>query len=238
MPSPTVRLPRSELPFFFFNCFLLIDLLLAVLGLGCYTWAFSRCRERGLVSSWSVWTYIAVTSWCVEHGLQELWVPGPGAQLLPLWRVRSSPGKGWNPCLLPWPGQSFTSEPAGNPRLPFFMSAWLSRPKPWGKQLSLAVSDQEAAKLNGFRIRGAGESFDRAAGTLPSGMGSWRRWGQVSILNLQSPGDVRLGCDPCIGKLSWRRAWQPSPGFWPGESHGQRSLVGCHPRGHKSWTQT
>ena len=43
--------------FFFFNCFLLIDLLLAVLGLGCYTWAFSRCRERGLVSSWSVWTY-------------------------------------------------------------------------------------------------------------------------------------------------------------------------------------
>ena len=179
-----------------------------------------------------------MTSWFVEHGLQELWVPGPGAQLLPLWRVRSSPGKGWNPCLLPWPGQSFTSEPAGNPRLPFFMSAWLSRPKPWGKQLSLAVSDQEAAKLNGFRIRGAGESFDRAAGTLPSGMGSWRRWGQVSILNLQSPGDVRLGCDPCIGKLSWRRAWQPSPGFWPGESHGQRSLVGCHPQGHKGRTQT
>ena len=24
----------------------------------------------------------------------------------------------------------------------------------------------------------------------------------------------------------WGRAWQPSPGFLPGESHGQRSLVG------------
>ena len=25
---------------------------------------------------------------------------------------------------------------------------------------------------------------------------------------------------------SWRRAWQPTPEFLPGESHGQRSLVG------------
>ena len=24
----------------------------------------------------------------------------------------------------------------------------------------------------------------------------------------------------------WRRAWQPSQVFWPGESHGQRSLTG------------
>ena len=29
-----------------------------------------------------------------------------------------------------------------------------------------------------------------------------------------------------IGKISWRRAWQPTPDFLPGESHGQRSLVG------------
>ena len=26
----------------------------------------------------------------------------------------------------------------------------------------------------------------------------------------------------------WRRKWQPTPVFLPGESHGQRSLVGCH----------
>ena len=32
---------------------------------------------------------------------------------------------------------------------------------------------------------------------------------------------------------SWRRAWQPTPVFLPGESHGQRSLVGYSPRGHK-----
>ena len=29
----------------------------------------------------------------------------------------------------------------------------------------------------------------------------------------------------------WRRKWQPSPVFLSGKSHGQRSLVGCSPRG-------
>ena len=31
----------------------------------------------------------------------------------------------------------------------------------------------------------------------------------------------------------WRRAWQSTPVFLPGESHGQRSLVGYSPWGHK-----
>ena len=30
--------------------------------------------------------------------------------------------------------------------------------------------------------------------------------------------------DPWVGKIPWRRAWQLTPVFWPGESHGQRSL--------------
>ena len=34
--------------------------------------------------------------------------------------------------------------------------------------------------------------------------------------------------------LCWRRKWQPTPGFLPGESHGQRSLAGYSPWGHKS----
>ena len=29
-----------------------------------------------------------------------------------------------------------------------------------------------------------------------------------------------------VGKIPWRRAWQPTPVLLPGESHGQRSLVG------------
>ena len=31
----------------------------------------------------------------------------------------------------------------------------------------------------------------------------------------------------------WRRKWPPSPVFLPGKSHGQRSLEGYSPRGHK-----
>ena len=38
-------------------------------------------------------------------------------------------------------------------------------------------------------------------------------------------------------KIPWRRAWQPTPVFLPGESHWQRSLAGYSPWGHKSWTQ-
>ena len=41
----------------------------------------------------------------------------------------------------------------------------------------------------------------------------------------------RHGFDPWVGKMPWRRAWQPTPIFLPGESHGQRSLVGYSPQG-------
>ena len=34
---------------------------------------------------------------------------------------------------------------------------------------------------------------------------------------------------PWVRKIPWRRAWQPASVFLPGESHGQRRLVGCSP---------
>ena len=39
----------------------------------------------------------------------------------------------------------------------------------------------------------------------------------------------RPGFDPSVRKIPWRRKWQPTPVFLPGESHGQRSLVGYSP---------
>ena len=36
-----------------------------------------------------------------------------------------------------------------------------------------------------------------------------------------------------VRKIPWRREWQPTPVFLPGESRGQRSLVGCSPWGHE-----
>ena len=41
----------------------------------------------------------------------------------------------------------------------------------------------------------------------------------------------RHGFDPQVGKIPWRRAWQPTLVFLPGESHGQRSRVGYGPWG-------
>ena len=38
---------------------------------------------------------------------------------------------------------------------------------------------------------------------------------------------------PWVGKIPWRRKWQPTPVFLPRESHGRRSLVGYSPWGHK-----
>ena len=39
--------------------------------------------------------------------------------------------------------------------------------------------------------------------------------------------------DPWVGKIPWKRKWQPSPVFLPGKSQGQRSLAGYSPWGHQ-----
>ena len=47
------------------------------------------------------------------------------------------------------------------------------------------------------------------------------------------PKTWETGFDPWVGKIPWRRKWQPTPVFLPGKSHGWRSLVGYSPWGHK-----
>ena len=44
--------------------------------------------------------------------------------------------------------------------------------------------------------------------------------------------------DPWVGKIPWRRIWQPTPVFLPGEFHGQRRLVGFSPWGCKELDMT
>ena len=46
------------------------------------------------------------------------------------------------------------------------------------------------------------------------------------------------GFDPWIGKIPWRRAWQPTPVFLPGQSLGQRNLVGYSRCGYKELDTT
>ena len=51
--------------------------------------------------------------------------------------------------------------------------------------------------------------------------------GKEPICHSRGPKRCRL--DPWVKKMSWRRAWQVTPVFLPGESHGQRSLTGFSP---------
>ena len=43
----------------------------------------------------------------------------------------------------------------------------------------------------------------------------------------------RRRLDPWVGKIPWKRKWQPTPVFLPGASPGQRSLAGYSPWAHK-----
>ena len=48
----------------------------------------------------------------------------------------------------------------------------------------------------------------------------------------------RRGFSPWVGKTPWRRKWQATPGFLPGESRGQRSVAGHSPQGCKESAST
>ena len=79
---------------------------------------------------------------------------------------------------------------------------------------------------------------------LPSILPSIRVFSSESTLNIcwDFPGGAhgkepmcqgkrpkRCRLDPWVGKMPWRRQWQPTPVSLPGESHGQRSLVSNSP---------
>ena len=92
-----------------------------------------------------------------------------------------------------------------------------------------------------------------AAYQAPLSMGFSRQkyWSEV-LLPSPFPGGIsgqKLACqsrrcksrgfDPWVGKILWKRKWQPTAVFLPGESHGWRSLVGYSPwvGVTKSWTR-
>ena len=54
------------------------------------------------------------------------------------------------------------------------------------------------------------------------------------VKNLPAKQETRF--NPWVKKVLWRREWQLTPVFLPGELRGQRSLAGYSPGGTKSWT--
>ena len=55
----------------------------------------------------------------------------------------------------------------------------------------------------------------------------------IAQLVKNPPAMQEIPFNPWVGKIPWRREWQPTLVFLPGEFHGQRSLVGYSPWGHK-----
>ena len=62
----------------------------------------------------------------------------------------------------------------------------------------------------------------------------WYSWASlVAQMVKHLPAMRRPGFDPCVGKIPWRRVWQPTPVLLPGKSHRFRSAVGYSPWGCK-----
>ena len=64
------------------------------------------------------------------------------------------------------------------------------------------------------------------------GLPWWLRWLSVCLQHR------RPGFDPWVGKIPWRRKWQPTPVLLPGKFHGPRSLVVYSPWRHKESDMT
>ena len=56
------------------------------------------------------------------------------------------------------------------------------------------------------------------------------------VRNLPAMQETRF--EPWVRKIPWRRQWQPTPVFLPGESHGERSLASYSPWGGKESDMT
>ena len=64
------------------------------------------------------------------------------------------------------------------------------------------------------------------------------RWGFPKAHAYQDRRHKRCRFDPWVGKIPWRRQWQPTPLFLPGKFHGQRSLAGYSLWGCKELNMT
>ena len=134
------------------------------------------------------------------------------------------------PCPSPTPrvySDSCLSSRWYHPTISFSVVPFSSHLQSFPASRSLQMS-QLFTKVLEFQLQH--QSFQWLFGT-PKGRTGW--------ISLQPKGLSRVFSNTTIPKhqffsaqLSlWRRKWQPTPGFLPRESRGQRSLVGCCPQG-------
>ena len=98
-------------------------------------------------------------------------------------------------------------------------------------QGKLEVVKQEMVRVN-INILGISELKWMGMGKFNSGDHCIYYCGQESLRRIHLP-TQETQLVPWVGKISGRRKWQPTPVFFPGKSHGQRSLVGYSPQSLK-----
>ena len=80
-----------------------------------------------------------------------------------------------------------------------------------------------------------GEAVLSLGSGLKRGLPQWFRGKESSC---QRRKHRRRQFDPWVGKIPWRKKWQPTPVFLPETFHGQRSLVSYNPWGPKESDMT
>ena len=112
---------------------------------------------------------------------------------------------------------------------------------PQAEQLEVSPMDRHSKMNHIFLILEIKETFPiymhRKApwkwGVMSNGEWWHPTWASQVGLVRKNPsanaGNMSCGFNPWVEKIPWRRAWQHTPVFLPGESHGQRSLSGCGP---------
>ena len=96
-------------------------------------------------------------------------------------------------------------------------------------------------KFHGQRNRARKESDITEWLTLNNNKYTWvelPRWPSSKESTCQCRRHKRCRFRLWFGKIPWKRKWQPTPVLLPGESHGQRSLVGYSPWGQKELDTT
>ena len=83
------------------------------------------------------------------------------------------------------------------------------------------------------------ESTEESPATEPNG--SRKHSTSIVLMTKNLPdnaGDIEIRFNPWVRKIPWSRKWQPAPVFLSGKFHGQRTLVGYSPWGHKELDTT
>ena len=161
------------------------------------------------------------------------WAAAPGGQIGTLWTIRKCLCQRKGPCVCP------------NALSCLFLS---SGPQSW--EVTGRDRRAETRTLLGEQMPRRGHSLS-ALTRLCCAAQVRTPWGPSSLAGgafvfSQESGYFlgncvnRAGQDKCallslslFTFMHWRRKWQPTPAFLPGESHGRRSLVGCSPWGRE-----